>query len=209
MMRRLFLLLIVLPLAACSTFLADMAGEPPALYELAAPTEIKADGPILPYQVLLDVPLASAGIDTPRVALVDQNGAMAYYKGVSWTDRVPVMYQSLLVTAFDRSGKLPAVGRENVGLRADFLIKTDLAAFQMVYARDKSAPFATVTLTAKLIIMPRRIIVAGQSFTATVAAESDTVSASTKALQQASDEVVKKFVSWTLAELPRHKVYSQ
>jgi ABC-type uncharacterized transport system auxiliary subunit len=73
----------------------------------------------------------------PRVALKQADGTLGYFRDVSWTDRVPVMYQTLLVDSFDHSGRLPAVGRENVGLRADYLLKTDLASFEADYTSGK------------------------------------------------------------------------
>lgn len=196
---------VLLSLTGCSGMLADLAGAPPSLYELTAPEGLAPEAKVVKSQVLLDIPLSSAGIDTPRIALINADGTMAYFKDITWTDRAPVMYQTLLVNAFDRSGKLPAVGRENVGLRADYLIKTDLAALQVEY--DKAGvPVANVSLNAKLISMPRRIIISGGSFSAKIPAESDTIPALRKALQQASDQAVGQLVSWTLTELDKRPV---
>ena len=50
----------------------------------------------------------------------------------AWTDRVPAMIQTLLVASFENTGKIVAVGRESVGLRADFLLKTEIRKLRQV-----------------------------------------------------------------------------
>jgi cholesterol transport system auxiliary component len=187
-------------LTGCAGMLPDLVGDPPALFELRAPAQVSVEAASSDKQLLVDVPVASAGIDTPRMALVQQDGTLAYYKNVSWTDRAPIMMQTVLVTAFDRSGKLPAVGRENVGLRADYLLKTDIVDFQADYGAG-APPMVKVTLNAKLIGMPRRIILAGREFNGQFQAEKDDVVAVQKAFQQASDQAMTDLVAWTLQEL--------
>lgn len=205
MFRKPFSLLLLASLSACS--LTDLAGEPPSLYQLVAPksaSEAAAAASVLEDQLLIDVPMASAGIDSPRVALKQADGTLGYFRDVSWTDRVPVMYQTLLVDAFDNSGRLPAVGRENVGLRADYLLKTDLAGFEADYTGGKP-PLVRVALRAKLIVMPRRIIVANQGFAAEVKAEGEEMGQISVAFQQASDQVLRQLVVWTLDEIEARK----
>lgn len=200
MLRQFLSAVLVLALSGCSGLLSELAGDPPALYELQAPASVDTTSPVVTKQLLIDVPMASAGVDTPRIALIDASGTMAYYKNVSWTDRAPVMFQTMLVEAFGNSGKLPAVGRENVGLRADYLLKTDLSAFSASYEKGP-VPVITVSLNAKLITMPRRMIAAGQVFTARVQAEGDTVLAVRDAFQSASNQALSQLVNWTLAQL--------
>ncbi len=202
-LRPAFSLLLVASLSACS--LTDLAGDPPSLYQLTAPKAAsETAAPVLQDQLLIDVPMASAGIDSPRVALKQADGTLGYFRDVSWTDRVPVMYQTLLVDSFDHSGRLPAVGRENVGLRADYLLKTDLANFEADYTSGKP-PLVRVSLRAKLIVMPRRIIVANQGFEAEVKADGEEMRQISTAFQQASDQVLQQVVAWTLTEIEARK----
>jgi cholesterol transport system auxiliary component len=193
-------LFFMLMLTGCSGLLPDLVGEPPSLYELVPLRTVSVETPYTDKQLLIDVPVSSAGIDSPRIALIHHDGALTYYKDVSWTDRSPVMVQNLMITAFDRSGKIPAVGRDNVGLRADYLLKTDLVDFQADYTEGKP-PIVKVTLTGKLIAMPRRVIVAGHEFNATVPATADDLSAVQKAFQTAADQVMANVVIWTLSKV--------
>lgn len=191
-------------LTACSGILPDLVGEPPALYELKPIEKVQVDTPYTDKQLLIDVPVSSAGIDSPRIALRQADGTLAYYKDVSWTDRAPIMVQTMLITAFDRSGKIPAVGRDNVGLRADYLLKTDMVEFQADYSAG-TPPMVKVALTGKLIAMPRRVILAGQEFSAAIQAETDDLAGVQKAYQQASEQVLGDTVRWTLGHLAKKK----
>ncbi len=204
MKKLLAICLSVIPLAGCSNLLPSLVGEPPALYELRAPDKIETTSALVDKQLLIDVPMASAGIDTPRVALIQSDGTMAYYKNVSWTDRTPVMLQTMLVEAFANSGRLPAVGRENVGLRADYLFKTDIVAFESNY-RNGPVPTIRVSISAKIITMPRRMIMTGEVFTAEVEAQNDSVLAVRDAFQAASGQVLSQLVNWTLEELKENQ----
>src|SRR3546814_3362056 len=48
------------------------------------------------------------------------------------------MLQSLIVQSFDNTGRIVGVGRETAGLGADFVLKTDLRAFQAEYPKPLS-----------------------------------------------------------------------
>lgn len=207
-------------LSGCSGLLPDLAGKPPALYEIAGlksaalPETMRAEFAALPdisaQQMLVDLPLASAGIDTPRVALVRADGSMGYYRDVSWTDRAPAMLQTAMIEAIEATGKLPALGRDNVGLRADYLLKTELGAFEARYTAD-GMPVVQVRLRAKLIVMPARRIVGSQNFTAEVPSARDDMQMIFTAYQQASDNILKDMAYWVVkavasAEQPVRKI---
>ena len=209
MMKRFISLALLLGLlTGCSGLLPDMVGKAPALYEVRPLEQVTSTAPASDRQLLIDIPVASAGIDTPRMALMQADGTLAYYKDVSWTDRAPVMFQTLLVNSFGRSNKLPAVGRDNVGLRADYLLKTDLSHFEADYTAG-TPPVVKVTLTARLIIMPRRVIVGGKEFAGMVTAKSDDIADVAKAYQDATDEAVLQLIDWTLVQLNEVKVHSR
>src|SRR3546814_18650066 len=59
-------------------------------------------------------------------------------------------------------------------------------------------PEAWVSINAKLVQMPRRAIVASQSFDAKVTAEADTLQAVVTAFDDAAGKVLRRLVEWTL-----------
>src|SRR3546814_2488547 len=61
-------------------------------------------------------------------------------------------------------------------------------------------PEAWVSINAKLVQMPRRAIVASQSFGAKVTAEADTLQAVVTAFDDAAGKVLRRLVEWTRSE---------
>ena len=88
------------------------------------------------------------------------------------------------------------MGREAIGLRSDFILKTELREFQTVYPDGK--PEALVTITAKIVQMPRRVIIGSRSFEQRVPAEADNLDAIVRAMDDALGKTMRQLVEWTL-----------
>jgi ABC-type transport auxiliary lipoprotein component len=80
-----------------------------------------------------EVPTATAGLNTARIALRPSPTTLDYYADGSWIDVVPVMVQNLLLESFDNTGKLDVIGREAVEMRADYALLTFIREFQADY----------------------------------------------------------------------------
>jgi len=166
----------------------------PSLYTLTPGTMAESGLPPVRWQLLVEPPAASAGIDTPRIAVTRSATALDYFAGVSWADRAPNMVQGLIVQSFEDSRRIVSVGRDSAGLRSDFLLKTELRDFQAEFS-DASAAApdrVRVRLSAKLVAMPNRTIeavvpVRGSDFTDVIAA-----------FNTALGQVEGALVDWTL-----------
>ncbi len=193
-------------LSGCSNLLPNLAGEPPALYELNPPQSSdflpNPTAQTITSQILIDIPQSSAGIDTPRIAFMRADNTLAYYSDVSWTDRAPVMFQTLLVNSLQNSGRFLAIGRENMGLRGDYLLKINLNALQADY-RDGAQITAKASLTVNLVTMPRRVIVESATFSATAPARDGSMPAIYQALDHASQSVLTQTTNWIASVLSK------
>jgi len=107
------------------------------------------------------------------------------------------MVQTLLIESFENSGRIVAVGRDVVGLRADFIIKSELREFQAEYY-DGAQPRAHVAIAARLVSMPRRAIVGSRTFDYVVPAADDSIGAIVAAFDAALGKVLRHLVEWTL-----------
>ena len=143
------------------------------------------------------MPVADAGLSTTRVALQRTPTQLEYYARSRWTDRAPLMVQTLMIESFENSGRIIAVGREAVGLRADFILKSELREFQAEYYSADS-PTVRVGINAKLVQMPRRTIIGSQSFRAEARAAADDMNEIIPAFDEALGKVMKNLVEWTL-----------
>ena len=89
------------------------------------------------------------------------------------------------------------MGRENIGLRSDFVLKVDLREFQAIYF-DGSPPRVVVTLILKLVEMPRRAIIGSERVTADTTALGEDMSQVIRAFDKTLGKVLKRTVFWTL-----------
>ncbi len=202
--RGLLLSAAFLPLAGCgaaSRLLTEPA--PPRLYTLTPAREFAAGLPRVDWQLLVETPIANTGIDTVRIALGEAPNRLTYYAAASWVDTAPEMIQLLLVESFENSNRIVAVGREATGLRADFILKNDLRDFQAEYGGGdpaSTAPLAKVRMASRLVRMPRRNIVATETFDAEVRANSPAFADVIAAFDVALGVAMRRIVEWTLRQ---------
>ena len=114
--------------------------EPIETYTLTPKSTFPPDLPAVNWQLVVETPTAPAGIDSARIALSQTSYTLEYFAKVGWTDRAPEMIQTLLIESMESTGKIVGVGRESIGLRPDYLLKTDLREFQAVYRDGSDIP---------------------------------------------------------------------
>lgn len=195
--RRVLLGVLPAGLAGCGSLIPF--GEAPNLHTLTPKSSFDDNLPTVGWQLLIEPPFAAAALDTVRIAVLTATTSVDYYAGVAWTDLAPEMVQTLIVESFENSGRIVAVGRETVGLRADFVLSTELREFQAERLGDGSVQ-VRVRINAKLIYAVRRAIVANTTleFVAPVAAPGfDQV---ILAFDEALGKVLRRLVAWTLIE---------
>jgi cholesterol transport system auxiliary component len=141
-------------------------------------------------------------LDTDRIALVQPTSQMDYYANANWQDRLPMLVQGALLEAFEKSGRIDAVGRDTDGIKSDYLLLTDVRDFQARYDVADGAPTAVVNITAKLIAVRSRAIVDTCPAHAEVAASQNSVAAVAQAFNQALGSVLSQIVDWALRVPP-------
>jgi cholesterol transport system auxiliary component len=178
---------------------------PPKLYTLTPKNTFTEGLPTVTDQILIETPVAAAGLDTGRIALSREPTSLDYFAGVSWTDRAPAMVQTLMVESFENSGRVVSVGRDTIGLRADYVLKSELREFQAQYAGpdDAGPPLIHVRINAKLVVMPRRNIEAGKTFEALERARGTSFQDIIAAYDDALGKVLRRLVEWSLTEAAR------
>lgn len=186
-----------LPLAACGGIL-PVPQAPKNLYNLSPKSTFNPDLPRVEWQLVIEESLASGGLDTARIAVRPSPLELGYFGEVRWTERAPKMVQTLLVESFENSGTIVAVGRQAIGLRADFSLKTEIREFQV---ENYNGGKIRVRINAKLIRQPRQVIVRSASFE-TVVDDPDPESMETtvRAWDEAMGTVLRDIVEWTIRE---------
>ena len=181
------------------------SGDPSQLYVLTPKSTFPDDLISVDWQLLVEKTTSSAGLDTPRIAVAYSAIELDYFARSNWTDRAPQMVQRLIVESFENSERIVGVGSDAIGLRSDFLLKTELREFQAEYPDKKDGgeeglPQVRVRLNAKLVKMPQRVIVASKTFEKVVPAEENSMKGIVTAFDDALGRAIKYVVIWTLTE---------
>ena len=151
-----------LAVGGCAAALQFATADPPRLYDLTPKSTFADDLPMVPGRLSVEVPTATAGLNSARIALRPTPTTLEYYAGASWIDVVPVMVQNLLLESLDNTGRIDVLGREVVGVRADLALLTHIREFQAEYD-TAGPPLVRVRLQARLIRLPRRTSLAATS----------------------------------------------
>jgi cholesterol transport system auxiliary component len=193
--RRLVPSILVLALAGCSGLLG---GSAPQLYRVTPKSTFPADLPHRSLQLLVDVPLSPAGLDTSRIALTRSAVSIDYFADSEWTERAPLLVQTALIESFENSKAIHAIERESVGLRADFILRSELRHFEAVYDSPNGPPEIWVAIRVRLVNPATRDIVAETSFERRERAAANDIPSIIMAFNEALGGVMKDIVVWTV-----------
>ena len=177
--------------------LIQAAEESTDLYQVSPKSTFDADMPSVRWQLTVDVPATAANLNTGRIALAQSPTSFDYYTKTAWTDRAPLMVQTRIVDSFENSHKIVAVARESIGIKANYVLQTDLRNFEAMYFYG-GTPIAHVRIVAKLVQMPERQIIGVATFERCVRARQDKVTKVVEAFDQALGSVMRRMVAWTL-----------
>ena len=185
-------------LASAGSLAACVPGQGPAprTFRLTPKNTYPADLPHVNWSLAVAEPTSEPALDTTRLAVVSDGTAVDYVALANWVDRGPAMVQALLVQSFQGSGRIETVGTDRDRLRAQYLLRSDLRAFQL--NRNGGGAVVRVRLDPILLRLPRREMVAKKSFAADVVPDGQGVDPAVAAFDAALGSVLKQTVIWTL-----------
>jgi cholesterol transport system auxiliary component len=189
-----------LALGACGSLIGP-SNPSPQIWRLEPALAAPSGGAPASWQLAVARPTATAALDTERIALL-RGAVMDYYADVQWNDAMPRLVQALLVEAFEKSGRVPAVAREAEGIRADYVLQCDIRDFDAQYgAAADAAPQVVVEIEARLLA-PRGEVVASLDARQTARAGANSVAGVVQAFDQALGAALGQIVSWTMQAAP-------
>lgn len=194
---RLPALLLVLPLAACSSLL-NVQRTPFTIYspKLAAPAAA-ASAPRVDWQLAVETPLASDALDTARIVVMPSPGVIEVYPGARWSDSAPALLRNLIVQGFEDSQRIVGVGSAASGLRADYALAIEVRDFQL---EMDGGTHAAIRLQLRLLDYTTNRVLAARAFDAQAPAATTDAAAAFGAFQDALNRIVPELVEWTLRE---------
>jgi len=177
------------------------ATRPNDLYALTPKSTFDPNLPRLRSQILVEIPTATATVDTDRIAVQPNPYQVEYLGRARWVERAPLIVQALLIESYENSGKVGAVGRSAVGINPDFVIVSDLREFQ-AFVPEIDAPDAplevVVRVNIKIVDNFEDRIVGSSSFEAMSPAATDDPLDLAKAFDEALGRTMRKCVEWSI-----------
>jgi cholesterol transport system auxiliary component len=172
------------------------SGPPPREFRVTQKSTFPQNLPHVDWSLVVDRPNALRSIDTPRMART-RGVEIEYYAGATWIDRPPVMIEPLIIQSFRSSGAIEVVADRRSGVRPDFVLQTDITAFE---ATETAAgpPDVRAAMAATLIRMPRREVVGTTQIARTVTTKKTDLESIALAFDDALGKVLKDLVEWTL-----------
>jgi cholesterol transport system auxiliary component len=196
--RRLVVAALALAPAACSGGLLG-GGSGPSLYSLTALPDFPPNLPELKSQLLIEMPDSSDALNSRKIALRRNSLSFDYFADSNWTDNAPAMVQTLLVDSFAHSGRAPAVARDTLSLRGDFMLRSELRHFEADYAGAAGdLPVVRIELGLMLVRLPDRSVIGSRAVTAAAKPGENRVPAIVAAFDQAMHEAIRDTIVWTL-----------
>ncbi len=208
MIRSFIAMLAIVSMAGCTGLgTLQQASKPNDLYLLSPKSTFSPSLPRVQRQIVVEEPTATAAVNTDQIAVQPTPLQVQYLARARWVDRAPLIVQTLLVESFENSGKVAAVGRSTVGLRADYVIVPDLREFQgiVVSEADNSSNIRVeVRMNIKIIDEFEDKIIASSSFQENVVSASDQTADLVTAFDTALGRTMRDAVEWSIRKIHTH-----
>jgi cholesterol transport system auxiliary component len=199
--RRLLLPVAALALAGCSSVIGLGNRDPVDVYRLAALEAPVTPPPAPQWRLLVELPLASGGLDTNRIAIKTGPLEVKYLADTRWAQRLPLMMQSILVDSFEAGSGALALDAEGAANFAPYALETEIRDFEADVS-TKGAPRVTLRFALRLKTTSPARIVDSTTLTATADATGDTAQALTTAFNTALQTILGDTVRWTATHIP-------
>lgn len=166
-------------------------------FELRAPALPQA-GRSLARALSIEPPTTSGALDIDRILIKPNALQSLYLPGARWSDETPLMYQTVMLRAFEDTGALSYVGRRPLGGTGDFALISEITDFQAELGADGESVSTRIRLVARMVRETDARVLSRRSFQAVAPAASSETLDVVQAFNIASDVVLNDLVRWGL-----------
>jgi cholesterol transport system auxiliary component len=198
--RRLLAGAMALALPGCARLFVN--SPPKNIYRLRPVATFPPGLPSVKAQLLIDAPAAPEALDQRRIALTKSSISLDYFADAEWDDTLSALVQAVLESSFENSRAITAING-SLGLRPDFALGTEIHHFEAQYGAEDRPPDAWVAISAKLIAMPARALVAQAAFEQHATADRNHLTGVVRAFDRALAAVATEIVLWTITKVAR------
>lgn len=187
-------LALALPLAAggCAGGLGGLTKSAPTAYDLKAAGDFPRHGRAARGQLAIAEPSALAGYDSEKIVVRPEPAQAAAMGDAQWQDRLPKLMQARILQSFENDGRLRAVGRPADKLAVDYVLMTDIRAFEISVADGT----AVIEIAAKIVRERSGRIMAARVFRVSVPTAGHEGAAAVASLNDAFGKLERELVLW-------------
>jgi len=156
----------------------------------AAIPEVKPGGGIL----VVNVPVAQPGFDTPRMAYTQRPYEVSYYATHQWADPPARMLTPLLVQVLEQTGYWRAIAQMPTSVRGDYRVDID----QLVLLQDflQKPSRVRVALRIQITELPEYLVLGTRLFEMVEETSNDDAYGGAVAANRAVDKLVREVAGW-------------
>jgi cholesterol transport system auxiliary component len=167
-------------------------GSPVTTFDLTAPRPGPRFGGATRGQIVVAEPAAIQTLEADRILVRDASGTVSYLGGGQWADRLPKLIQARLINTFENSSKLKAVSRPGERVSPDYILTSEIRAFQIA----TPAAEAFVEISVRLVHDRSGRIVTGRVFSSRVPVARVDAAHAANGLDAALSKVLLDIVRW-------------
>ncbi|WP_343646537.1 ABC-type transport auxiliary lipoprotein family protein [Enterobacter sp.] len=188
---RLLIVLVCLPLAACTVLPQRPLSQ---VWILPAQPGAPASGQAINRSLRVMLPGTSQFINSSRIAVQPQGAEITVYSGSRWSDSVPILVRNRLTQELRTDGRFISVSSDEDNLQADFELGGDLTSFQGIYSGKKGE--VLIQFDARLVQTSERRVIASRRFVIRQPISGSTMNEVVEAFGQASDRLAADILRW-------------
>jgi ABC-type uncharacterized transport system auxiliary subunit len=174
-------------MSGCSGGFFETKMVPPTVYVLHAAASDPAKQTIM-ADLAVSIPVPAPGLDTERIATLHDTHRLDYFRDAQWGATTPNVVQALICETLSHSG-FHSVAPEQARLNATHLIDLQLVSFHAEYADEHAAPIIQVALTASVLRLKDRKLMASFPLKASVKAAQNNMGSVVNAYEAATQQV--------------------
>ncbi|MEO6076111.1 MAG: ABC-type transport auxiliary lipoprotein family protein [Dokdonella sp.] len=159
--------------------------------QFAGPTKKQ----LVEWQLQVQQPYAGETITAPTLLVMPTPAVYEVFPAARWRDPPPMLVGTLLMQAFEQSGRIVGVDRAASGVNTDYVLSSELRDFQIEIVGGASR--AKVTLHTRLLGFADNRIVAARTFEATAPAAAQDAASASMAIETALAQMLPQVRDWT------------
>ncbi len=169
-------------------------------FELRAP-DLPQASRMLQRGLSIEPPTTSGALDVDRILIKPNMVQSLYLPGARWSDKAPLMFQTVMLRAFEDTGALAYVGRRPLGGTGDVALISEITDFQAELDEDRRKATTRIRLIARMVRESDARVLARRSFQAMAPAASTDTLEIVQSFNTASDDLLNDLVRWGLGAM--------